>query len=96
MCGSFSRLLIGRTAVHSGEGSSFCSLRSISFDGHFATAQQGRGPWVIRVDIAVSAVMSAVATSVLMQCSRPQLFAHLVGAGEQRWRHGETERLGSG
>src|SRR5262245_2314308 len=37
--------------------------------------------------------MSAIATSGLMQCSRPQLFDHLVGAREQRRRHVKAERL---
>jgi hypothetical protein len=40
----------------------------------------------------VSAVMSAIATSGLMQCSRPQLFDHLVGAGEQRRGHLNAEQ----
>src|SRR5215204_2914842 len=35
-------------------------------------------------------LMSASANS----CHRPTLFDHLVGAGEQRRRHGEAERLG--
>src|SRR5262249_56853863 len=56
-----SMLLIGRTAVRSGEGASFCSLRSISFDGHFATAQQGRGPlWVKSGGPSIARADSAV------------------------------------
>src|SRR5262245_31229332 len=38
--------------------------------------------------------MSAIATSGLMQCSRPQLFDHLVGALLEKRGHVEAERLG--
>src|SRR5215510_16194504 len=94
MCGSFPGLLIGRTAVHSGKDPAFVAYDQYLSTGILQPLSRGEVRGVIRVDIAVSAVMSAIATSGLMQCSRPQLFDHLVGAGEQRRRNIVAERFG--
>jgi hypothetical protein len=49
--------------------------------------------------IATASVLATngrdVPIASLTQCSRQSLFDHLVGAGEQRWRHREAERLRS-
>src|SRR5499433_3652247 len=93
MCSSFPGLLIGRTAVHSGKDPAFVAYDQFLSTGILQPLSRGevRGSFASILPCPLPCPLSP---SGLMQCSRPQLFDHLVGASEQRRRHIVAERFG--